>query len=144
MIQRRHNRPAVDKRTPRERARDTLRALAAQNPQTTEELKTACITIAGCLRGYVASTTAIPAYDLTTNELARQLKLNDIPADWITGVIDVLRVCDSVKFARDVLELTTIHGMTHATELLVEQYPPASAQSASPQVKQTQLNGVTA
>ena len=66
------NRPAVDKRTPRERALDRLKALEAQNPQTPEDLKTACINIAFCLREYIASPTTIPARDLTTNELARQ------------------------------------------------------------------------
>ncbi len=126
-------RPVEDKRTPRQRARDTLKALEAQSLRTPEDLTVACVNIAGCLRAYIASTTTIPARDLTTSELARQLKQNDLPADWSTRAIDVLRVCDSVKFARDVLELTTIHGLIDTVEMLVEQYPvgPASAQPAS-------------
>jgi hypothetical protein len=141
-IRRWRNRPVVDKRTPRQRALDALQALGAQNPQQTEELKAACVTITGCLREYVASTTTIPARDLTTSELARQLKTNDFPADWSVQVIEVLRVCDAVKFAGDVLELTTIHGLIGTVSMLVSQYPPE--QPASPQARHLHLKGVTA
>ena len=142
VIQRRRNRPVVDKRTPRERALATLKTLEAQNPQTPADIKAACVDLAVCLRNYVASTTTIPARDLTTNELARQMKNNDLPAEWSTRTVDVLRVCDSVKFACDVLELTTIHGLIDTVELLVEQYPPATP--ATQPAKHNQLNGVTA
>jgi hypothetical protein len=141
-VNRRRNRPVVDKRTPRERALATLKTLEAQNPQTPEGIKAACVDIAVCLRDYVAATTTIPARDLTTSELARQLKLKDLPVDWSVRAIDVLRVCDSVKFACDFLELTTIHGLIDTVELLVEQYPPAPA--ATQPTKHTKLNGVTA
>jgi hypothetical protein len=69
-VKRWRNRPVVDKRTPRERALETLKAVKAQNPQMPADLKAACVTLAGCLREYVASSTAIPARDLTTSELA--------------------------------------------------------------------------
>ena len=136
-IRRWRNRPAVDKRTPRERALDTLKRVMAQNLRTFEELKTACVTIAGCLREYIATTTPIPARDLTTSELARQLKQNDAPAEWSTQVVEILRVCDSVKFARDVLELTTIHGLIDTANRLVNEYPAAqpAAQPAKCKLK---------
>ena len=143
-VKRWRNRPVADRRTPRERALDTFKALAAQNPQTPADLKAACVAIAGCFREYLASTTMLPARDLTTAELARHLKMNDFPAEWSTRVIEVLRVCDSVKFARDVLELTTIHGLIDTTKLLVEQYPPALVQPASRRTKRTHLKRVTA
>ena len=88
-VNRRRNRPVVDKRTPRERALATLKTLEAQNPQTPEGIKVACVDIAVCLRDYIASTTTIPARDLTTSELARQLKIKDLPAEWSTRAIDV-------------------------------------------------------
>jgi len=144
LVNRRRHRPVIDKRTPRERALATLKTLEAQNPQTSEDVKAACIDIAVCLRDYLASITPIPARDLTTNELARQLKLSGLPTDWSTRAIDVLRVCDSVKFARDFLELTTVHGLIDSVELLVEQYPPTPTPPASKQVKHTKLKGVTA
>jgi hypothetical protein len=142
VINRRRNRLVVDKRTPRERALATLKTLEAQNPQTPEDIKAACVDIAVCLRDFVTSTTTISARDLTTSELARQLKLKNLPADWSTRTIDVLRVCDSVKFARDVLELRTIHGLIDTVERLVEQYP--LAQPVSQPTKHTKLDGVTA
>jgi hypothetical protein len=142
VIQRRRNRPVVDKRTLRERTLATLKTLETQNPQTPEDVKAACVEIAVCLRDYIAATTTISARDLTTSELARQMKLNDIPAEWNIQAIEVLRACDTVKFAGDVLELTMIQGLIDMVELLVEQYPPApsTAQSA----KHTKLNEVTA
>ncbi len=141
-INRRRNRPVIDKRTPRERALATLKTLEAQNPQTPEGVKAACVEIAVCLRDYIAATTTIPARDLTTSELARQLKLNDIPAEWNIQAIEVLRACDTVKFAGDVLELSMIQGLIDMVELLVAQYPPAPA--ATQPTKHTKLNGVTA
>ncbi len=58
-VKRRRNRPVIDKRTPRERALATLKALEAQNPQTPEDVKAACVEIAICLRDYIAATTTI-------------------------------------------------------------------------------------
>jgi hypothetical protein len=142
-VNRRGHRPVIDKRTPRERALATLRTLAAQNPQEPAGITAACVEIAICLRDYITATTTISARDLTTNELARQLKINNLPTDWITRAIDILRVCDSVKFAGDVLELTTIHGLLDMVEVLVEQYPPAPAATPQPP-KHTKLNGVLA
>jgi hypothetical protein len=141
-INRRRNRPVVDKRTPRERALATLKTLEAQNLQTPADVKAACVEIAVCLRDYIAATTTIQAHDLTTSELARQMKLNDIPAEWNIQAIEVLRACDVVKFAGDVLELSMIHGLIDMVELLVAQSPPAAA--ASQPTKHTKLNGVTA
>ena len=142
LINRRRNRPVVDKRTPRERALAALTALETQNPQTPESIKTACVEIAVCLRDYIAATTTISARDLTTSELARQLKLGDIPAEWNIQVIEVLRACDTAKFAGDVLELSMIHGLIDMAELLVAQYPPVPA--VTQPTKHTKLNGVTA
>jgi len=142
VINRRRNRPVVDKRTPRERALAALTALETQNPQTPESVKAACVEIAVCLRDYIAATTTISARDLTTSELARQLKLGDIPAEWNIQVIEVLRACDTAKFAGDVLELSMIHGLIDMAELLVAQYPPVPA--VTQPTKHTKLNGVTA
>jgi hypothetical protein len=142
LVNRRRNRPAVDKRTPRQRALAILKTLAEQPPQTTEDIKAVCVEIAVCLRNYIAATTTISARDLTTSELARQMKATDIPAEWNIQVIEVLRTCDSVKFAGDVLEITMIHDLIDMAELLVAQYPPTSAASQS--TKHTKLHEVTA
>ena len=140
-IRRWRNRPVVDNRTPRERTLDTLKALEVQDPQTPEDFKAACVNIAGCLREYVASTTTISARDLTTSELARQLKLSSLPADWSTRVIEVLWVCDSVKFAHNVLELTTVHGLIETVNRLVNEYP--AEQPAAQPAKRAKLKKVT-
>lgn len=126
-VNRWRQRALVDKRTPRERALAALQTIEARQPQTSEEIKAAHIDIAACLRGYLASTTDVLALDLTTNEIARRLKLSAIPVDWSSRALDVLHVCDSVKFAADSAEATTIHGLVSITKGLVEQYPPAPA-----------------
>jgi len=136
-VKRWRTRPVVDKRTPRERALAMLKALKAHNPQTPADLKAACVDLARCVREYIAATTTIPARDLTTNELARQLKMNDVPDDWSLKVIEGLRACDSVKFAGDVLDVATVCGLMDTVESLIEQYPPASTQPAAPQAKHT-------
>ncbi len=143
-VKRWRNRPVVDKRTPRERALDTLTASGAQDPQTPEDFKAMCVDIARCLRGYIASVTTIPAHDLTTNELARQLKINDVPADWSAQVIELLRMCDSVKFAGDILDVAMVHGLVDMVEILVQQYPPVPDEPASARSKRTHWKGVTA
>jgi hypothetical protein len=142
-INRRRNRPVIDKRTPRERALAALKTLETQHPQTPEGVKAACVEIAVCLRDYIAATTTIPARDLTTSELARQLRLNDVPADWNIQVVEVLRACDIVKFAGDVLEQSMIQGLIATVALLVTQYPIAPAAESQP-AKHTKLKGVTA
>ncbi len=124
-INRWRQRPVVDKRTPRQRILDTLSEIDAIQAQTPDEVKTACLHITTCLRDYLASTTDIPARDLTTHELAQRFKVSAIPVDWSARAIDVLRVCDAVKFANDALELTAVHGLVEAVQRLVEQYPPA-------------------
>jgi hypothetical protein len=143
-IRRWRSRPVVDNRTPRQRALDTLKTLETRDPQTPEAITAACADLAGCLRNYIAATTPVPARDLTTSELARQLKQNDIPADWSLKLIEVLRVCDSVKFARDVVELTTVQGLIDIVDTLVKQYPTAPAQPAAAQAQRAQLNRVIA
>ncbi len=124
-IHRWRQRPVVDKRTPRQRTLDTLSEIDARQAQTPDEVKTACLHLTACLRDYVAATTDIPARDLTTNELAQRFKVSTIPVDWSARAIDVLRVCDAVKFANDALELTAVHGLIETVQRLVEQYPPA-------------------
>ncbi len=124
-INRWRHRPTVDKRTPRQRALATLSEIDAGQAQTPDEVKTACLHITTCLRDYLASTTDIPARDLTTHELAQRFKVSAIPVDWSARAIDVLRVCDTVKFANDALELTAVHGLIETVQRLVEQYPPA-------------------
>jgi hypothetical protein len=142
-IRRRRSRPVIDKRTPRQRALATLKTIGTQDLQLPEDTKAACINIATCLKDYTASTATIPARDLTTSELAWQLRQHDLPADWITRVIEVLRLCDTAKFALSVPNLTTIRGLIDMVELLVEQYPPAPP-PGEPKTKRTRLKGATA
>jgi hypothetical protein len=120
------HRKLVDRRTPRQRALDTLAALSAQHPQTPAEINAHSALLADCLRDYLASITHLPARDLTTRELARLLKDEDVPPTWSAQTVEVLQVCDGVKFANEELESQDLKTMISSVRQLVEQYPPQS------------------
>jgi hypothetical protein len=122
-VQRWRQRKQVDRRTPRQRAVDALAALSAQNPHAYAEIKTQCAGLADSLRDYLAAVTRLPARDLTTRELTRRLMEQEIPAQWSTQMISILKICDGVKFANDELEAATLQALIALGRKLVEQYP---------------------
>lgn len=123
-VHRWRHRKLADRRTPRQRALDTLKALGAQNPETLSDMKAYCARLADCLRDYLAVIAHIPARDLTTREITRLFMSQDFPPKWSIQVVEVLRVCDEVKFANEELELPAIQALTSTVRQLVEQYPP--------------------
>ena len=123
-IQRWRRRKLIDHRTPRQRTLDSLAALSAQTPQTPAEIKAQCAFLADGLRDYLAAITQLPARDLTTRELARRFKDQEIPPTWSSQVLEVLQVCDGVKFANQELEGSSLQDMISTVRQLVEQYPP--------------------
>ena len=126
-VQRWRRRKPVDRRTPRQRTLDNLQTLAAQAPQTELQVKVYCASLAGYLRDYLATVTPLAARDLTTREIARQLQGGEFPPEWRSQVVEVLQVCDNVKFANHTLELPAIQALNSAARQLVEQYPPLPA-----------------
>jgi hypothetical protein len=98
--------------------------LSAQHPGTPAEIKESCALLADCLRDYLAAVTSMPARDLTTRELANRFKDQEIPPAWSAQVVEVLQVCDGVKFANQDLEGQSLQAMVSTTRQLVEQYPP--------------------
>jgi len=123
-VQRWRRRKLIDRRTPRQRTLDLLAALSSQTPQTLAEIKAECALLADCLRDYLAAITQLPVRDLTTRELARRLNDQEVPSAWNSQVVEVLQVCDGVKFANDELEVSNLLGMISTVRNLVEQYPP--------------------
>ena len=103
---------------------DSLTDLSTQNPQTPAEINANCALLADCLRDYLAAVTHMPARDLTTRELARRFKEQELPAAWSAQAVEVLQVCDGVKFANEELEAATLQTMISTVRSLVEDYPP--------------------
>jgi hypothetical protein len=130
-VQHWRRRKPVDRRTPRQRTLDSLAALSAQNPGTPAEIKASCALLADCLRDYLAAVTPMPARDLTTRELTNRFKDQEIPPAWSAQVVEILQVCDGVKFANQDLGGASLQAMISTTRHLVEQYPP-QPQPASP------------
>ena len=123
-IRRWRQRRLIDRRTARQRTLDSLTDLSTQNPQTPAEINENCALLADCLRDYLAAVTNMPARDLTTRELARRFKEQELPAAWSTRAVEVLQVCDGVKFANEELERATLQTMISTVRSLVEDYPP--------------------
>jgi hypothetical protein len=76
------------------------------------------------LREYLERGCNIPARDLTTGELAQELKTREAPQEISAQVIRVLRVCDDVKFANDVSDTDAIQTLANAARHIVMSYPP--------------------
>ena len=62
--------------------------------------------------------------DASEGELARRFKDQEVPPDWSIQVVEVLQVCDGVKFANEELEGSNLQAMISTVRQLVEQYPP--------------------
>ena len=123
-VNRWRRRKLIDRHTPRQRALDFLSTLSAQNPQTPAEIKAHCALLADCLRDYLAAIADLPARDLTTRELARRFKDQEVPPVWSAQVVEVLQICDGVKFANEEMERQNLQSMIATAQQLVEHYPP--------------------
>ena len=117
-------RKQIDRRTPRQKALDSLATLSSLNPATFSEIKTQCMLLSDVLRDYLASVTQLPARDLTTRELARRFKEQEFAPVWSSSIVDILQVCDGVKFANEDLDAVQLQSMIANVRLFVEQYPP--------------------
>jgi len=119
-------RPVADKRTPRERALDDLKAIEAANYFETDDLKLYCVRVSITLREYLQKGCNLPANDLTTGELAQVMKETGVPANVAGQIIQVLRVCDTVKFANDASDVDAIKTLVKLSQQIVLAYPPAA------------------
>jgi hypothetical protein len=114
----------IDRRTPRRRALDFLANLNAEGEPTPTEIKAQSVLLSAILREYLAGVTQLPARDLTTRELTRCLKEQDFAPAWRSLLVDILQVCDGVKFANEDLDPAQLQGMIANARQFVEQYPP--------------------
>jgi hypothetical protein len=70
---------------------------------------------------------------LTTGELAQLMKQNHVPAETAAQIIQVLRVCDAVKFANDCSDVEAIRSLSNTTQQIIAAYPPAPAPESKKQ-----------
>lgn len=130
-------RPQPDKRTPRQRALDYLKALDAVALDERMNVKFLAVRVSDVLRDYLANGCRIPAHDLTTGELAHALATRGVPQDIALQIVRVLRVCDDVKFANDVSDMDAIRTLTLTARNIIANYPPppeASSQRGSKKI----------
>lgn len=118
------HRPQPDKRTPRERALDALKALDGMSLDEKMDVKFLCVRVSDVLREYLVNGCQLPAHDLTTGELAQELGTRAVPPEISTQIVRVLRVCDDVKFANDASDVESIQTLTQTTRVIVTNYPP--------------------
>lgn len=121
------HRPIPDKRTPRQRALDYLKALELAPLNEPLDVKFVCVRVSEVLREYLDKGCNIPAQDLTTGELAQELKTRAVPSNIASQLIHILRVCDDVKFANDLTDSDAIQSLNSMAQQIVVMYPPAPA-----------------
>jgi hypothetical protein len=117
-------RKQIDRRTPRQKALDSLATLSSLQPQSSTEIKAQCALLSDLVRDYLASVTQLPARDLTTRELARRFREQEFAPVWSSSIVDILQVCDGVKFANEDLDAVQLQSMIANIRKFVEQYPP--------------------
>lgn len=125
------HRPIPDKRTPRERALDDLKEIGVAHLTDQMDVKLYCVRVSDILRDYLAKGCNIPTFDLTTGELAQEMRTLQIPAEIQSQVVRVLRVCDDVKFANDVSNADAIETLANAARQIVATYPPVPVANKS-------------
>ncbi|MCG3140259.1 MAG: hypothetical protein HDKAJFGB_01305 [Anaerolineae bacterium] len=121
------HRPPQDKRTPRERALDELKELDALALDEKMNVKFLSVRVSEILRAYLVDGCGISARDLTTGELAQELKTRGVPPEIAAQMIAALRVCDDVKFANDISDKQAIQNLTPLTRQIVTAYPQVQA-----------------
>jgi hypothetical protein len=122
------NRPQSDKRTPRQRALDELKEAETEKLATTDA-KQYGVRVSTALREYLTTGCNINARDLTTGELAQEMKVNQVPANVATQIIQVLRTCDGMKFANEMPEPEALNSLAAITQQIVLMYPAAAQNS---------------
>ncbi len=118
------HRPLQDKRTPRARALDDLQELDALALDEKMNVKFLGVRVSEILRDYLVNGCRIAARDLTTGELAQELKTRGVPPEIAAQMIAALRVCDDVKFANDASDTQALANLTPLTRAIVTNYPP--------------------
>ena len=124
-VRRRRNQPVRDKRTPQQRALDTLSEIEALDLLSRGEARTYCVRVSDCLRDYVEQVCHIAARDLTTSEIAMQLSHSRTPVSIERQIIDVLVTCDIGKFANDPSGIQKIGRLGDALREIIAVFPPA-------------------
>lgn len=93
----------VETRSPAERARYRLEALAAADLTAPEQVKPYYVALTEAVREYIEVTTGIPALELTSGELVRRVqhaaREGRLPADLPEHLIALFPVADYAKFA---------------------------------------------
>lgn len=117
--------PIPDRRTPRDRAVDEIKAIEATPHLETGDVKMYCIRVSNTLREYLTRACDISAHEMTTGELAQTLKQDGTPPQVAAQIIYVLKVCDTVKFANDLSDMDAIKTLTSIAQQIVLIYPVA-------------------
>ena len=90
----------VDPRSPYEKARDELDEIASMGVLSQGRVMAHYVRVSDCIREYLDAGFGLPAIDLTTGEIRRELRRISMalePSRWTVGLLED---CDLVKFAK--------------------------------------------
>lgn len=108
---------AVD---PRARALATLAEVRARTPSAADDPRATWVAAADAVRDYLAARFAVPALELTSEELlAAPATLQALGAEGRTQLAHLLESCDRVKFSRELPSLVERLAMLELAEALV-------------------------
>jgi hypothetical protein len=92
--------PFVDPRSPYEKARDELDEIESMGVLSQGRVMAHYVRVSDCIREYLDAGFGLPAIDLTTGEIRRELRRISMalePSRWTVGLLED---CDLVKFAK--------------------------------------------
>jgi hypothetical protein len=89
-----------------------------------------CDRVSDALREYVGTTLGFDGLERTTDEITEELRKSTMADVERTRVLDVLRECDLVKFAKYMPETSACAGMLDAAEAHVRRTMPRSSSKA--------------
>jgi hypothetical protein len=89
-----------------------------------------CDRVSDALREYVGTALGFDGLERTTDEITEELRKSTMPDVERTRVLDVLRECDLVKFAKYMPETEACAGMLDAAEAHVRRTMPRSSTKA--------------
>ena len=116
--------PFVDPRSPYEKARDELDEIESMGLLSQGRVMAHYVRLSDCIREYLDAGFGLPAIDLTTGEIRRELRRISMalePSRWTVGLLED---CDLVKFAKYAPGAAEADGVIDRARRLLEATRP--------------------
>ena len=113
-----------DPRSPFEIAMDQLDAIEELDLPASGDFKQHYTLVAGTIRGYLYREFGLPAQDLTTSEIAIQVRNSRVASEEHNSVTRILQDCDLIKFTEYRPDVTSSWDVAHDTRAAIQRIQP--------------------